>query len=205
MLRRPAWQKVAALVPEQQLPPELEPYRTKLPLISERQRECMRLVAENFTSKKIGKLLGISAWSVDKHIIKARRHLGDMDRYDAARIIRAYEAVLAGAPPPPQDLGTQSLGLLPSPKIVPSDPVDNDAEQQATPDREMALSQGETTLMNLIHTLLGLVPLRSSRRQSNDLTIYYILIAVAVVSSLALFSAGSAASFLSALDSLARR
>lgn len=97
------------------------------------------------------------------------------------------------------------MGLSPSPQMAPSVPVEDDADTHLMPDRTIASSQGDNILMNAIHALLEHVPLRSNRRQSNDLNIYYILIAVAMVGSGALFTAGQAASFLSALDSMARR
>ncbi|UXC91809.1 MULTISPECIES: helix-turn-helix domain-containing protein [unclassified Sphingobium] len=192
-------------MPEQPIPPELEAYRAKVMLLTDRQRQCMNLVADNLNSKKIGKELRISPWTVDKHIEKARAQLGDMDRFDAARIVRAFEDASTVSALPPQNLGTQPMGLSPSPQMAPSVPVEDDADTHLMPDRTIASSQGDNILMNAIHALLEHVPLRSNRRQSNDLNIYYILIAVAMVGSGALFTAGQAASFLSALDSMARR
>ena len=55
-------------MPEQPIPPELEAYRAKVMLLTDRQRQCMNLVADNLNSKKIGKELRISPWTVDKHI-----------------------------------------------------------------------------------------------------------------------------------------
>ena len=62
--------------------------------LTERERECLRLVDRHMSSKEIARELGLSKHTVDWHLDKARRRLGAADRYDAARRVfdRAYQS-----------------------------------------------------------------------------------------------------------------
>ncbi len=66
--------------------------------LTERERECLRLVDRHMSSKEIARELGLSKHTVDWHLDKARRRLGAADRYDAAR--RVFDRAHQGAPPP---------------------------------------------------------------------------------------------------------
>ncbi|HUD93602.1 helix-turn-helix transcriptional regulator [Sphingobium sp.] len=173
--------KGRTVVSEPNIPAELEPYRDAVALLTDRQRECMALVAENLNSKKIGKQLGIAPNTVDKHVKAVRAMFSDMDRFDVARIIRAVDeaAAAAAAGSPPQNLGSQSIGLSPPPVIAPSGPTNNDADGQSEPDRSITMGKRVQLLTSEMPALLNLLPLRSSRRQSNDLNRYYLVIAFA--------------------------
>jgi DNA-binding CsgD family transcriptional regulator len=59
----------------------------KILKLTERQRACLELVAMGFTSKQIGRKLGISHSTVDNHILIATQTLGVADRREAGRII----------------------------------------------------------------------------------------------------------------------
>ena len=59
----------------------------KLSKLTERQRACLELVAEGFTSKEIGRKLGISHSTVDNHILIATQALGVADRREAGRLV----------------------------------------------------------------------------------------------------------------------
>jgi DNA-binding CsgD family transcriptional regulator len=67
----------------------------RLQSLSARERDCLRLVLENHTSKEVGRRLGISHTSVDTHVRRARAKLGLRDRYDAARLLAQWEAPAA--------------------------------------------------------------------------------------------------------------
>ena len=62
--------------------------------LTERERECLRLVDRHMSSKEIARELGLSKHTVDWHLDKARKRLGAADRYDAARRVfdRAHQA-----------------------------------------------------------------------------------------------------------------
>lgn len=55
--------------------------------LTERQRACLELVAMGFTSKQIGRKLGISHSTVDNHILAATQLLGVADRREAGRLV----------------------------------------------------------------------------------------------------------------------
>jgi DNA-binding CsgD family transcriptional regulator len=73
----------------------------KILRLTERQRACLELVAMGFTSKQIGRKLGISHSTVDNHILIATQTLGVADRREAGRLV-----VGSG-----QQLPRQALGL----------------------------------------------------------------------------------------------
>jgi len=65
----------------------------RLKLLSARERDCLRLILENHTSKEVGRELGISHTSVDTHVRRARAKLGLRDRYEAAELLAHWESV----------------------------------------------------------------------------------------------------------------
>jgi DNA-binding CsgD family transcriptional regulator len=56
--------------------------------LSKRQRQCLALVANGYTSKEIGRDLGLSPSTVDNHINTAIERLGCNNRAIAAQIYR---------------------------------------------------------------------------------------------------------------------
>lgn len=56
-------------------------------LLSERQRQCMNLVAQRHTSKEIGRALSLSPSTVDNHIQAAMERLGVRSRAEAVRLL----------------------------------------------------------------------------------------------------------------------
>jgi len=81
-------------------PPADDPADRTLGLLSPREKDCLRLVFDNHSSKEIARRLGISQTSVETHVRNARAKLGERDRYAAARRLHAHEEA-AAAPPPP--------------------------------------------------------------------------------------------------------
>lgn len=64
----------------------------RLSQLTPKERDCLRLVLENLSSKQIARQLGISQTSVDTHVRRARAKLGISDRYAAARMVAAWES-----------------------------------------------------------------------------------------------------------------
>jgi DNA-binding CsgD family transcriptional regulator len=60
--------------------------------ITERQKDCLRLVAQGYTSKEIGRQLDLSPSTVDNHILAATQALGASSRAEAARMLVHSEA-----------------------------------------------------------------------------------------------------------------
>lgn len=64
--------------------------------LSVRERECLRLVGDGLSSKKIARILAIKPASVDTLIQRARDKLGVSDRMQAAKMLLEHEAAEAG-------------------------------------------------------------------------------------------------------------
>ncbi|MBV9843089.1 MAG: helix-turn-helix transcriptional regulator [Sphingomonadaceae bacterium] len=73
--------------------------------LTQRQRECLRLVLTGRGAKEIGGALGISPQTVEAHLKAARKLLGVGDSGLAARMLGAHEQTTT------QNLGTQSEPL----------------------------------------------------------------------------------------------
>jgi len=71
--------------------------------LTDRQKDCLRLVGQGFTSKEIGRALDLSPSTVDNHVNSAVQVMGTSNRGAAARALAAYE-VRQNLPRQPQDL-----------------------------------------------------------------------------------------------------
>jgi DNA-binding CsgD family transcriptional regulator len=80
-----------------------------------RQKDCLLLVAEGYTSKEIGRKLGLSPSTVDNHVLAAIKVLDAPSRAAAARELRA---LILGQklPSEPQQLVKveQSISMVPA-------------------------------------------------------------------------------------------
>src|ERR1700756_2616091 len=78
----------------------------KLSLLTAQERECLRLVGLQLSSKEIAHKLGISKASVDTYCNRARAKLGVENRRAAAQLAMMLEAGVVetapSAPPAPQ-------------------------------------------------------------------------------------------------------
>ena len=59
--------------------------------LTDRQKECLRLVGQGYTSKEIGRVLQLSPSTVDNHILAAVQAVGAMSRGEAARFLASTE------------------------------------------------------------------------------------------------------------------
>ncbi|MDV3455796.1 helix-turn-helix transcriptional regulator [Sphingomonas sp. HF-S4] len=87
--------------------------------LSDRQKECLRLVGQGYTSKQIGRFLTISDRTVDNHIYLALELIGASSRAEAARALAAQEAE--------RSLPKQPPALAQTPEIPPSERIAVDA------------------------------------------------------------------------------
>jgi DNA-binding CsgD family transcriptional regulator len=97
------------------VPTDTDPaLRERLQSLSARERDCLRLILENHTSKEVGRRLGISHTSVDTHVRRARAKLGLRDRYDAARLLAQWEALADadGGPAPSAEPAAPATPVL---------------------------------------------------------------------------------------------
>lgn len=59
--------------------------------LTERQKDCLRLVAQGYTSKEIGRSLDLSPSTVDNHILTAVQSMSANSRGEAARSLAGLE------------------------------------------------------------------------------------------------------------------
>jgi DNA-binding CsgD family transcriptional regulator len=76
--------------------------------LTKRQKDCLRLVAQGYTSKEIGRALDLSPSTVDNHILAAVQSMSATSRGKAARSLAGAEAR--------QKLPRESLALAESPR-----------------------------------------------------------------------------------------
>jgi DNA-binding CsgD family transcriptional regulator len=77
---------------------------TAIHRLTDRQKDCLRLVAQGYTSKEIGRQLDLSPSTVDNHILAATQLLNAPSRAEAGRILASSEAR--------QKLPSQTTGLV---------------------------------------------------------------------------------------------
>ncbi len=59
--------------------------------LTERQKDCLRLVAQGYTSKEIGRALDLSPSTIDNHILTAVQAVNASSRGEAARFLASTE------------------------------------------------------------------------------------------------------------------
>ncbi len=84
----------------------------KIDSLTERQKDCLRLVGRGYTSKEIGRLLDLSPSTVDNHVNIAVHILNAPNRGSAARVLAQVEA---GQILPRQSVDIALAGQLPKP------------------------------------------------------------------------------------------
>jgi DNA-binding CsgD family transcriptional regulator len=89
-------------------------------LLTQRERDCLALVASHLKSKEIGKELGLSHHTVNQHIASAVRRLKVANRFKAAALyaeyVRGLEAESSpdtGPIPKNRDAADYSVGMAP--------------------------------------------------------------------------------------------
>ncbi|WP_448663964.1 LuxR C-terminal-related transcriptional regulator [Sphingomonas sp. CJ20] len=75
--------------------PERDAAANRVSRLTKRHKECLRLVAQGYTSKEIGRQLGISYSTVDNHLLAAVQLLEVPGRAEAARKLADYEQAVA--------------------------------------------------------------------------------------------------------------
>jgi DNA-binding CsgD family transcriptional regulator len=81
--------------------------------LSERQRQCLELVAKGYTSKEIGRQLGLSPSTIDSHVSGALERLNMSDRGEASRLVRESQKLNRSAMPTGEASGRSPLRLPP--------------------------------------------------------------------------------------------
>lgn len=131
--------------------------------LTERQRECLRLLFAHYKPGEIATRLGISTDRVNQHLKGARERLGVSRSIDAARLLAEAET------PPSHAVGAQDMGLLKAPS-----PVD-DSDAFDGGDEPVPMLRERHAPYHVEPDLAGIdvpVPLPTRRRPFNELTWY---------------------------------
>lgn len=94
----------------------------RIALLNDGQRDCLRLVSENRTSKDIARLLDVSPHTVDMRLRLAMRTLNVSTRGDAARMFGEYAILHSGHEKPAEAAPTSASAALGEPRLAPSVP-----------------------------------------------------------------------------------
>lgn len=89
--------------------------------LTDRQKDCLRLLALPCSTKEVGARLGISPFTVNQHLSDARRLLGTQDSRTAARLLIDHERS-----PSPEKLTSHSpaiAGTHETQRSMPSSPI----------------------------------------------------------------------------------
>jgi DNA-binding CsgD family transcriptional regulator len=144
--------------------------------LTERQKDCLRLVAQGYTSKEIGRQLDLSPSTVDNHILAATQALEAPSRAEAARMLASSEA-RQKMPSQPQPLAEPTLsGVFPESaggfvwvdvgrRIFSLPPVGGQKNELDTAERSLRIIQvaavGFGTVMALVLLIAGVFRLFS--------------------------------------------
>jgi DNA-binding CsgD family transcriptional regulator len=75
-----------------------KPSNSELQKLTGGQRDCLKLVAQNYSSKEIARQLGVSRFTVDQRLRIAIQRLGVTTRFEAARLISDDSLFLPSEP-----------------------------------------------------------------------------------------------------------
>lgn len=159
-------------------------------LLTETEKQCLRLVNQGYTSRGIAEERGVRPDSIDKVLRSARRKLGDFDRRELAARLVAAEAVQplpkqvtideTARVTPAQSLGVQSAGLDHEPEIRPDEVLQQPSDRgsgrslRGVVTRLLDLTDGE-----ILRSLL----LGSPGSPSNELDSYSRMAAICVTAA----------------------
>ena len=134
-----------------------------LPALSEGEKQCLRLVAQGFSSKEIARQLHVSEHTVDQRVRTSLRKFGVPSRKEAARL---FVSTQQSSPHPEtyQPLIHQSEPLAsdaePAPSTGQPDSPDTETERPSLPRRILAFGPplgGSTNELSIDGRILAMV------------------------------------------------
>ena len=111
--------------------------------LTDKQRECLRLVYRHMETKEIARELGLSPDGVTQRIKTAMRTLGVDRRRDAARILAEAEGT---APYPRQVYMSRDIASAPEPAML-VQPTDGELHKSGLDDRRFMEEQARFAVM----------------------------------------------------------
>jgi DNA-binding CsgD family transcriptional regulator len=153
--------------------------------LTERERDCLRLVLVTDNQKEIARLLGIAPNTVYGHLKSAMRKLGVSNSARAAQMLRDHEAI----PAPPQFGGDQPAAL---PDPIPS-PIGLEPSTSSGGPQGAERGEQRASFVGWLRHLLRM-PAERQTGHGNDLTIGQRLRDSVQAMLLAVFAIGAMAS-----------
>jgi DNA-binding CsgD family transcriptional regulator len=136
----------------------------KLSALTPKERECLRLVAQQRSSKEIARDLGISKASVDTYCNRARAKLGVSSRRAAAQLVLGLEsAVAAPAPAEPAASSGPAVQVAPVALLPPLSSLGPVARLGVILGGAVALALAFGMLLSGLQTLNGVVEAAHAR------------------------------------------
>lgn len=178
-------------------------------LLSEPEKECLRLVHRGYKSKEIAAQRNVRPDTVDKIILSAREKLGNLSRHEAARRLYDYESAHDPGFPfspdrliepvrSPQNLGApHSLGVDRTPTPVPDEPAETPSVKADASGQEDG-REVTPTLASIAAAIAKLLGRGGSVR--NELDGFPRLMAIGLIAAAGGFTATAALSLLFVLD-----
>lgn len=156
--------------------------------LTDRERECLRLVARGCSTKEIAREIGVTDLRAQKVVEAANRKLGVSRRIEAARLLAAHEK--RGVDVTPGGAATLPLSAIPA-----SSPVPEDMARRPMTLREERLPFGGA------HDPASFGrPLRQRGDTHNDLTIWQRAIWIAILCAIVFLGLGALARGLGSLS-----
>jgi DNA-binding CsgD family transcriptional regulator len=134
--------------------------------LTDRQRDCLRLVMRHMQSKDIGRELGISPATVDNHFRTAIQTLGVTTRLEAARLLHEHETGWTS-----QRLTSQSPAIAFIPETNTMAPSNNEGDGRGGSMPANAVREEQTPFQTGFTSTFPL-PFPTNGKRQNDLRIF---------------------------------
>jgi DNA-binding CsgD family transcriptional regulator len=168
--------------------------------LTDRQRDCLRLVLRHMQSKDIGRELGISPATVDNHFRTAIQTLGVTTRLEAALVLQEYEAGWTS-----QRLTSQSPAVANPLEKPTMNPSNNDGDGSRAMSLANAVREEQTPFQTGFSSSFPL-PFPTNGKRHNDLRIlqrvgwtFAIIIGLALATGILLSGLGALSTLFVAL------
>lgn len=152
--------------------------------LSDGQRDCLRLVAENWSSKEIARILAISPHTVDQRLKRAATILAVESRFEAARVFASHSRQNGPSLPVYESLVYQPPGLSQFKKFADIDVPANERDPLGGSGEDATLHEAQASYFSMFgaqakpRTLLSIL---ADAGYENDLPTSWRLVAILAI------------------------
>ncbi|MCW6536981.1 helix-turn-helix domain-containing protein [Sphingomonas lycopersici] len=166
--------------------------------LDERERDCLRLVGQNYKTKEIARRLNLSVHTVNKIIFDIRSKLNGIYRAPLGRLFNAWEA-RQNDKSDAMTVGDQDLAVQMHPIFVDQRRANARHAAETLAEPQQAYSIGRR-----IPLVTELIPLRIGGKTPNHIAPKETLLTIAVLATILLVALGSAVTLLTGLSGISR-